>query len=126
MTHKGFYSIQSKRHNKHFKHFHRALFAATDDVLTYIQVPTYLVCTNTYIPTCTYVCRYVYLPALYVQVLTYLVHTNTYIPTLYVRTCVQVRTYLICTYTYLPLISWEKHRVLRKWAMTERINQKIY
>jgi hypothetical protein len=39
---------------------------------------------------------------------------------------IQVPTYLVPTYTYLPLISWEKHRVLRKWDVTERTNQTIY
>jgi hypothetical protein len=100
----------------------------------YVQVPTYLVCTNTYIPTL-YVRTYMYLPALYVQVPTYLIQIiATYLPHTYVcmyihtyiRTYIYVPTYLVRTYTYLTLISWKKHRVLRKWAMTERINQKIY
>jgi hypothetical protein len=84
----------------------------------YIQIPTYLLRM--------YVCTYTYLPASYVEVPTYLIRTNTYIATSYVSTYVHKPTYLVCTYTYLPLISWEKHRVLRKWAMTERINQKNY
>jgi hypothetical protein len=85
---------------------------------SYVQIPTYL--------PHMYVCTYTYRPASYVQVTTYLVRTNTYTPTLYVRTYIHVPTYLVRTYTYLPLKSWGKHRVLRKWAMRERINQKIY